>query len=89
MVKAAFLSKSPVPVSVCDRVRLILITGGLSVSYCPIAAGLHRAVSHGHSSIKLAVFNCPQLLSLIDSELLLPMEGLKATCLETGDGDVT
>lgn len=55
VVKAAFLSKSPVPVSVCDGVRLTLITGGLSVPYCPIEAGLHGAVSHGHSSLKLAV----------------------------------
>ncbi len=54
--KAAFLSHSPVPVWVWDRVRLTLITGGLSVPYCPLAAGLHGAVSHGHSSLKLAVF---------------------------------
>lgn len=36
--------------------RLSLITGGLSGPYCPLATGPHGAVSHGHSSLKLAVF---------------------------------
>lgn len=44
--KAAFLSQSPVRVRVCDRRKLTLITGGLNVPYCRLAAGLHGAMSH-------------------------------------------
>lgn len=54
---AAFLSHSPVPVRLCHRVRLTLITGGLRIPYCPLAAGPRGTVSHGHdSSLERAVY---------------------------------
>lgn len=55
MGKTAFLS--PVPVKVCDRVRLTLITGGLSVPYCPFCKRpAWSCESRTASSLKLAVF---------------------------------
>lgn len=56
--KAAFLSWSPFLVRTYDRVRLTMITGGLSVPYCPLAAGPHGVVSHGHTAAWNCRFHC-------------------------------
>lgn len=39
--ETAFLSRSLVPVLLCDGGELSLITGGLSARHCPLAVGQH------------------------------------------------